>query len=219
MSRPLRRSLGLKPQPLSVNVGGTLVLMLFVAATTIHAHHFKGLPHYNYYENYPQIPEEEFLGRVGDYEVSLVVYDFQGINRNKVEEPDNVRLFLVIFNLRNNKVYGGRLGLEVLDRGKVVHEEIQESSQLENLYATHQQLPDSGKYSLRLTLYDEENIQCTIPFVLSSQKIHWGKWIALVLGILVVIAAVGARKARVRMDRKEEAEKRRTKQTGEAIAS
>ena len=156
------------------------------------AHHFKGLPHYNYYENYPQVPEEEFLGRVGDYEVSLVVYDFQGINRDKVEAPDSVRLFLVIFNLRNNKVYGGRLGIEVLDRDQVIHEEIQASAQLENLYSSHRQLPDAGKYSLRLTLHDEGDLQCTIPFVLSSQKIHWGKWIALVLGVLILIAAIGA---------------------------
>lgn len=183
------------------------------------AHHFKGLPHYNYYENYPQIPEEEFLGQVGDYEVSLVVYDFQGINRDMAENPDNVRLFLVIFNLRNNRVYGGRLTLEILDGQQVVHQETQTSSQLENLYSVHRSLPDSGKYSLRLTLHDEDALQCTIPFTLSSQKVHWGKWIALVLLLLVTIAAIGARKARVKMDRKLEANARRQQREERAIAS
>ena len=75
------------------------VLMLLVSVSllgvgSVAAHHFKGLPHYNYFENYPQVPEEEFLGQAGDYEVSLVVYDFQGIDRENVEDPDNVRLFL-----------------------------------------------------------------------------------------------------------------------------
>ena len=54
-----------------------VVLFLVVMAACARAHHFKGLPHYNYFENYPQVPEEEFLGEVGSYEVSLVVYDFQ----------------------------------------------------------------------------------------------------------------------------------------------
>ncbi len=184
------------------------VAALCLIPIAVMGHHFKGLPHYNYFENYPEIPEEEFLGQVGDYEVSLVVYDFQGIQRGKVDDPDMVRLFLVIFNLRNNDIYGGPLTLEVLDNGKVVHSERHKSSELENLYSMHQDLPDTGKYSLRLTLHSVGDLQCVIPFKLSSQKIHWGKWVAGVLLILIIVAAVGARKARVAMDRKEEAEKR-----------
>ncbi len=195
------------------------LLAMLAQVTSAWAHHFKGLPHYNYFENYPQVPEEEFLGRVGDYEVSLVVYDFQGIDREKVEEPESVRLFLVIFNLRTNAVYGGRLHLEILDRDRVVHEETQVSSQLENLYAMHRQLPEDGRYSLRLTLRDENDLQCRIPFVLSSQKIHWGKWIGLALGLLVIVAAVGARRARVRLDRQAASDKRRRSQRTETVLS
>ncbi len=46
-----------------------------LAVSAASAHHFKGLPHYNYFENYPQVPEEEFIGEVGDYEVILTVED------------------------------------------------------------------------------------------------------------------------------------------------
>ena len=188
---------------------GFCAAALCLLPLTVMAHHFKGLPHYNYFENYPEIPEEEFLGQVADYEVSLVVYDFQGIQRDKVDDPDMVRLFLVIFNLRNNDIYGGPLTLDVLDDGKVVHTERHKSSELENLYSMHQNLPDTGNYSLRLTLHSVDDLQCTIPFKLSSQKIHWGKWVAGVLFVLIIVAAIGARKARVSMDRKEEAEKRK----------
>lgn len=184
------------------------LFFLFFGAGNVLAHHFKGLPHYNYFENYPQVPEEEFLGEVGDYEVSLVVYDFQGIDRENVEDPDNVRLFLMIFNLKNNRVYGGKLTLEILDRGEVVASQEYESSELENLYALYRKLPNTGKYALRMTLHDEGGLRCTIPFRLSSQKIHWGPWVAGGLGILLVVAAVGARRARVRQDRIE-ARKRR----------
>lgn len=168
-----------------------------------HAHHFKGLPHYNYFENYPQVPEEEFLGQAGEYEMSLVVYDFQGINRENVEDPDNVRLFLVIFNLLNNKVYQGRLTLEILDRGQPIHTARFESAQLENLYSLHRKLPDTGHYSLHITLHDQGDEQVDIPFQLSSQKVHWGKWIGAGLIVLIGVAGVGARKARVAKDRKE----------------
>lgn len=65
-----------------------LAVAWLLAAGVAAAHHLKGLPHYNYFENYPQVPEEEFVGEVSDYEVSLVVYDFQGINRDNVDSPD-----------------------------------------------------------------------------------------------------------------------------------
>lgn len=193
------------PSILLISLLAAILCLLPLAAM---AHHFKGLPHYNYFENYPEIPEKEFLGQVGDYEVSLVVYDFQGIQRGEVDDPDMVRFFLVIFNLRNNDIYGGPLTLEVLDKGEVVHSERHKSSELENLYSMHQELPDTGDYSLRLTLHSMDDLQCVIPFKLSSQKIHWGKWVAAVLVLLIIVAAVGARKARVSMDRKEAAEKR-----------
>lgn len=186
-----------------------LIIALFGALGVAHAHHFKGLPHYNYFENYPQVPEEEFIGQAGEYEVSLVVYDFQGINRDKVEMPDNVRLFLVIFNLQDNSVYGGSLTIEVLDRDKVVVSERQDAAELENLYSLYHELPKSGKYSLRLTLHDENDLICTIPFQLSSQIVHWGRWIAIALGVLLLVTAVGARRARVKQDRREGARKRR----------
>ncbi len=177
-------------------------LAIWVSYSPVWAHHFKGLPHYNYFENYPQVPEDEFLGQAGDYEFSLVVYDFQGIQKENVEQPENVRLFLVIFNLRGNTVYNGPATLEILDGSKVVASNYQETSELENLYSLHRNLPETGKYSLRITLHDKDDLATVIPFQLSSQKIHWGKWVGLALIILLSIAAVGARKKRIAMDRR-----------------
>ena len=178
-----------------------LLLAWLVATGPAAAHHFKGLPHYNYFENYPQVPEEEFTGEVGDYEVSLVVYDFQGINRDNVDNPDMARMFLMIFNLRDSGVYGGPLTLEILDRDEVVITERHESAELENLYSMHRDLPPSGKYSMRMTLHDEGDIQCTIPFQLSSQIVNWTWWVIGGLGTLIIVGIIGARKARVKQDR------------------
>jgi hypothetical protein len=183
------------------------LLTLILSVLTLHAHHFKGLPHYNYFENYPQTPEEEFLGQSGDYEFSLVVYDFQGINKEDAESPDNVRLFLVAFDLRSGKLYNGAMTMEIRDGDQVMHTEKLESAELENLYSLHQSLPDTGDYSLHLTLHDVGDLPCVIPFQLSSQKIHWGRWIAGGLAALLLVAAIGARKARVRIDRSEQAKR------------
>ena len=188
-----------------------LFLTFILGALPLQAHHFKGLPHYNYFENYPQTPEEEFLGQSGNYEFSLVIYDFQGINKEDAETPDNVRLFLVAFDLRTGKLYNGSMTLQLRDGDRIIHQETLQSAELENLYSMHQKLPDEGDYNLHLILHDADGIECNIPFQLSSQKIHWGRWIAGGLGVLLVVAAIGARKTRVRMDRVEAARNKQPK--------
>lgn len=175
--------------------------LMLACTSNLSAHHFKGLPHYNYFENYPQIPEEEFLGQAGSYEFSLVVYDFQGINKQKVESPENVRLFLLVFSLLENKVYTGPMTLEIWDRETIVKRFKFDSADLENIYSVHHELPETGRYRLNAILHHEGDLSCEVSFKLSSQKTHWGKWIALSLLLLMTVTAVGARKARIRQDR------------------
>jgi hypothetical protein len=197
---------------------GTIAMGFFIEKVS--GHHFKGLPHFNYYENYPQVPQDEFLGQEGEYEFSLVLYDFQGIQRDDAQQPDDARLYLIIYNLRENRVYNGPLTLEVLDRGDVVYAQDYASSQEESIYTLQQTLPSTGKYALRITFLQGDTGQAIIPFLLSSQKIHWGKWIAGILVIFVAVVAVGSRRARVSLDRKEnaKAQRRAGKQTPKAVA-
>ena len=79
----------------------------------------------------------------------------------------------------------------------------------------HRSLPETGDYSLRVTLHGEGDLATVIPFQLSSQKVHWGKWVGLALIVLICVAAVGARKKRVVMDRRARAAARQQKE-GEA---
>ena len=175
------------------------LLLIVVAA---HAHHFKGLPHFNYFENYPQIPQEEFLGQAGDYEFSLVLYDFQGLKKEDLQMPDDARLYLVAYDLRQDRVYSGAALLEILDGGKPVLTARKERAEEENIYALHGALLPEGSYALRVTLLEGEQVQALIPFALSSQKVRWGRWVTAGLVGRVVAAAVGARRARVVQDRK-----------------
>ena len=165
------------------------------------AHHFKGLPHFNYFENYPQIPQEEFLGQAGRYEFSLVLYDFQGLQQQDMDRPNDARLFLVAFDLLDNVVYSGPARLEILDGDTPVVTEAAAGPQEENVYQIRGTLPATGDYALRVSLVDEDGLTAVIPFQLSSQKIAWGRWIGALLAALLVIAAIGARRARVLKDR------------------
>jgi len=180
-----------------------ILIIIAIIPLALYSHHYKGLPHYSYFEHYPQVPVEEFLGQAGEYEISLVVYDFQGFDKKDVQQPDDVRLYLIIFNLQNNKVYSGRVLLEIMDDDKVIHSIEKEQAAEENVYHANRKLSGSGNYSLRITLKDENNKTSVIPFQLSSQKTGWGKWIGLALLVLVIVAAYGSRKKRILMDRRE----------------
>ncbi|MEE2658502.1 MAG: hypothetical protein VX733_08350 [Candidatus Latescibacterota bacterium] len=178
------------------------LLSLMLTATVCDAHHFKGLPHYGYFEHYPQIPQEEFIGHRGRYEVSLVLYDFQGLRQSDMEQPDDARIFVIAFDLLDNQVYGGPALIEVLDDGVPMLSDRVAGPKEENVYQIHGALPVGGDYALRLSLLDED-IVATIPFRLSSQKIHWGRWIVSALVVLVLIAGIGARRERVIRDRRD----------------
>lgn len=167
------------------------------------AHHFKGLPHFNYFDNYPQVPQDEFLAQKGRFEFSLVVYDFQGIDRDNAEQPDDVRFFLLIFDLLEATTYKGALSMEILDGQKVIIREDFSTYEEESLYKMQKALDGKGDYVLRVTLKTNPEEQVLIPFVLSAQKINWSLWVAGSLTLVLIITAVGARKARVSRDRKD----------------
>jgi hypothetical protein len=184
------------------------VLLAFLPAGS-DAHHFKGLPHFSYFENYPQVPQEEYLWQKGEYEFSLVIYDFQGIEKTEAEQPDDARLYLVVWSLRENKVYSGSLTLRILDHGEPVHSRDFPAATEENIYSLQHTLPETGRYSLGVELHDGSDLHATIPFKLSSQKVRWGRWVAGVLLALVAVVAVGSRRARIVKDRRELARAKR----------
>jgi hypothetical protein len=96
--------------------------------------------------------------------------------------------------------------LAVMDGNRLVESRVFEAAVEESIYEMHLPLPETGDYSLAVTLGEEVSVD--IPFLLSSQRMHWGRWSAAVLVGLVIIVAVGSRRARVRMDRRQNAQLR-----------
>ena len=183
----------------------TLVGILITSAS---AHHFKGLPHFSYFKNYPQVPQEEFLGHIGHFDTSLMIYDFQGLEKMDAEQPDDVRMYLVLFDLEENKTYTGPLTLRVLDGDTPVVEKSFPHSEEESLYSFTRKLPLDGDLSLEVQLDNGSGLVDRLPFLLSNQRMAFGRWLALGLVLLVGVAAWGSRRMRVLQDRKENAHKR-----------
>ncbi|MFT5131361.1 MAG: hypothetical protein ACI8W8_004997 [Rhodothermales bacterium] len=175
--------------------------IFLLLAWTASAHHFKGLPHFNYFENYPQVPQLEYLAQAGEHEFSLVIYDFQGINRDDASIPDDTRLYLVAYDLRESRVYSGPATLAVMDGDVLIEAREFPTAVEESIYEMHLPLAQTGDYHLTVTLGDGSVAE--IPFLLSSQQINWGGWSAAVMLGLVIVVAVGSRRARVRMDRRQ----------------
>jgi hypothetical protein len=131
-----------------------------------------------------------------------VLYDFQRLQQRDMQLPNDVRLFIIAFNLLGNRVYSGPAKLEVLDDDDLVIADTVDGPHEENVYQLRGDLSDSGSYSLRMTLIDD-GVTVRIPFQLSSQKTDWGSWTVGALVALIAFAAIGARRARVLADRKQ----------------
>ena len=124
----------------------SLALVALGLASFAAPHHFKGMPHFSYFENYPQVPQDEYLGRIGHFETSLMIYDFQGITKLDAEQPDDVRMYLVLFDLLKNETYKGPLTLRVMDGDTPLAEKAFEHSEEESLYAFTKRMPLDGDF-------------------------------------------------------------------------
>jgi hypothetical protein len=181
-----------------------LFFMMFMGSAQ--AHHFKGMPHFNYFDNYPQVPTEEYIGQAGRYEFAFMVYDFQGLTQSEMEMPDDVRVYMIIYDLIENVAYKGPLLVEILDGDKVVKRFAYKSSAEESIYQLRHKLNEKGDFSLRISINQNgEKIIGVKPFLLSNQRINWAIWISLIMFVLLSIVAYGSRQARLKMDRRENA--------------
>ncbi|MFQ5763327.1 MAG: 4Fe-4S binding protein [Rhodospirillales bacterium] len=93
-------------------LGAALVLALAALLPAgAAAHHVKGLPHYGYIENYPQIPTRETRIEAPPYEVTLVTYALEGIDRSRSDRPDDVIIFVSVTDTRTGKAHTGELSV------------------------------------------------------------------------------------------------------------
>jgi ferredoxin-type protein NapH len=177
------------------------VLAILIAITwspgVVEAHHNKGLPHYGYFDNYPQVPVEEHVAIDGPWEIGAVIFNFQGLDRRTADTPNDVKIYLYLYDARTHSAYEGPLDVELRNGGKVVSTFERIAPDEEAVYATRETLPRGGAYELVARVGDEEVV---LPFEidLASDKIAWS-WVAGIgapVAIVAGFAAIGRGRSR-----------------------
>jgi ferredoxin-type protein NapH len=165
---------------------GVLIAILGGSESAL-AHHNKGLPHYGYYDNYPQAPTEEFVAIDGPWEIGAVLFNFQGLDRRTADTPNDVKIYLYLYDDRTGRAYEGPLEVELRQGDEVVSTFRRATVDEEAVYSTRETLPRSGSYDLVARVGDEEIV---LPFEveLANDGVRWG-WVA---GIAVPSTAVAA---------------------------
>jgi len=172
------------------------VLLLVSASLLIpgvaDAHHNKGLPHYGYFENYPQVPTEEYVIIDGRWEAGATLFNFQGLQRRTSTTPNDIRIFAYVYDLKLDEGFEGGASLDVLDRDGVLVEGFERlKPDEESVYRLRITLPKSGPYTLRFRFETEgEPREVTLPFRadLAVDRVNW----LLIGGMGVLLAVVFA---------------------------
>ncbi|MCA9774614.1 MAG: 4Fe-4S binding protein, partial [Myxococcales bacterium] len=185
-STKLRRSLRLPfgPARAALAALGALVLV----AGPAEAHHNKGLPHYGYFENYPQVPTDEYVAIQGRWEIGATIFNFQGLDRRTADTPNDVKIYLYLYDLKDDHAYLGPVDFEIRRGGAAVARFTREHVDEEAVYSTRETLPRSGTYDIVARLLDAPGGTATLPFSvdLATDRINWaliGAIAAPVLGL------------------------------------
>ena len=169
-------------------VGLAILGATLLAPTPAAAHHNKGLPHYGYFENYPQVPTEEFIRYEGRWEFGATIFNFQGLKRETSDTPNDVRVFAYLYDLDEDVAYEGALDLAVELDGEVIASFGRLAPDEETVYRGRATLPESGIYHVTFTFdVDGETVRLMLPVRvdLAADQINW-----LLLGGMVGVLAV-----------------------------
>jgi polyferredoxin len=168
------------------------------------AHHNKGLPHYGYFENYPQVPTEEYIVIRGKWEMGASIFNFQGLDRRSADTPNDVKIYAYLYDLQADAPYRGAADFEIRRRGDVVSRFERLEVDTEAVYSTRETLPDSGQYELVAMLADGTEVALAFEVDLASGAINWLLIGAIVLpvGLVFVLAFLGRAQKNRKANRK-----------------
>jgi len=150
------------------------VLALFMLAPSLaSAHHNKGLPHYGYYDNYPQVPTEEHVAIDGKWEFGATIFNFQGYDRKNSETPNDVKIFCYLYHLGRDKAYLGAADFEIRIGDELVSKFHRDKVDEEAIYSTRETLPRTGTY--RLIAYVDGKKVAVLKFYakIGEDGINW----------------------------------------------
>ena len=175
-----------------------IALGLALAPSVASAHHNKGLPHYGYYENYPQVPTDEYVALQGRWEIGATIFNFQGYDgRRTSDTPNDVKIYLYLYDMETERSYSGPIDIEIRREGRVVARYARSEPDEESVFSTRETLPETGEYQLVATVDGEEVV---LDFYADlNDGVSW--WVVALIALpvlLVFLLALYGRKKRIR---------------------
>ncbi len=167
--------------PLSI-----LMLIAFVwLPAPASAHHNKGMPHYGYFENYAQVPNEEFLSITDRWEMGATLFNFQGLDRRTAETPNDVKIYIYLYDLVAGRGWTGRADFSILDDDQTIAVFTREHVDEESVYSTRETIPHSGDFEI-IAEVDGDRVVLPFHVELADGGIRWG----LIVGLTIPVAMV-----------------------------
>lgn len=189
-------------------ISGLLLAAFVSAPATVSAHHNKGLPHYGYYENYPQVPTDEYIAIQGKWEIGATFFNFQGLSRRDADTPNDVKIYTYLYDLEADYAYMGEVVFEIRQGKKVISRFDRPTVDAEAVYSTRETLPETGDYQL-VAIMGETEVKLDFYIELAGDGVNWLLIGGIGIPVLLVfgLALYGrARKKRRRRPSKRAAE-------------
>ena len=180
-------------------LGALALLSVSAGAAPAQAHHNKGLPHYGYFENYPQVPTEEYIAIDGRWEIGATLFNFQGLDRRTADTPNDVKIYCYLYDLKLDQNFRGAADFTIEYGGDVISRFDRLEVDEEAVYSTRETLPHSGDYVL-VAHFDAHVARLPFHVELANDGVSW--WVLAgiatpVLGVFL-LALYGRRKRRRR---------------------
>lgn len=166
-----------------------LGVLFFMIIGSAKSHHYKGLPHYNYFDNYPQVPIFEYINETEDYTVFITIYNFQGLSLDMVNSPDDVRFYVYLYNLRTDKSYVGEAQFNLYSHGELIKRFINIKQEEERIFSVKAEVKEQDDLILEAIFTDENGKEIIIPTsieISNSFFDDYGLYIMIALFFLVV---------------------------------
>ncbi len=170
------------------------ILLIFICIFTLtpfsKAHHYKGLPHYNYFDNYPQVPILEYIKETLNYEAFVTIYNFQGLDLGMVEAPNDVRFYIYLYNIKKGSSHLGSANFDIYSHGKLIHKFIEMEQEEESIYTLRSTIKEQDDLLLKITFINEEGEEVVIDMAIEITESFWDKY-GLYFAIVGFFAIVG----------------------------
>ncbi len=166
-----------------------LLLGVFFNNYTVSAHHYKGLPHYNYFDNYPQVPIFEYIEEGDNYTVFATIYNFQGLSLEMVDSPNDVRFYIYLYDLNTDKAYEGEAAFNIYSHGKLVKRFINMKQEEERIYTIKAEIIEQDDLILESIFTDKEGqiVKINMPIEITNSFFDsYGLYLIILLFFVVV---------------------------------